>query len=142
MALAINTKKKISALTNNVVYKDIASNLFFKNDDVDIQCNTNEDAVKQSILNILLTNPGERLFNSIFGSELNKMLFENITPQTTLGIVSLIKSGIENFEPRANLIDVVASPSPDENAYNITIIFSVINKNEPQLLEFLLYRVR
>jgi phage baseplate assembly protein W len=116
--------------------------ILFEKDTKDAALISNEDAVKQAIINIILTNVGERLFNPTFGSEINKMLFENVTPQTTATLISLIKSSINNYEPRANLIDVVASPLPDENAYTVSIVFSVINKTEPIYLEFLLNRVR
>jgi phage baseplate assembly protein W len=91
---------------------------------------------------LLLTVPGERVFNETFGSEINKLLFENITPQTTTALIELITSAINNFEPRATLLDVVASPLPDNNAYAITIVYSIINKTEPITLDFVLNRVR
>lgn len=124
------------------IYQDLFTKILFENDTKDAALISNEDAVKQAIINIILTNVGERLFNPLLGSEINKMLFENVTPQTTSTLKNLIRSAIENYEPRANLIDVVASPLPDENAYSVSIVFSVINKTEPIYLEFLLNRVR
>ena len=108
----------------------------------DRKVSTNEDSVKQAVLNLLLTNRGERLFNSKLGSDLNRLLFENISPQTTSNIISLIKNTIDNFEPRARLIDVIAEALPDESAYVVTIIFSTINRTEPITLDFILNRVR
>ena len=114
----------------------------FNDDTNDLNLVENEDAVKQSIINILLTNTGERVFNPNFGSEINKMLFENVTPQTSSTLTSLIKAAIENFEPRAQLHEVQCTPSPDENAYAVTVVFSTINRTEPITLDFLLNRVR
>jgi len=142
MALAIKPYNRNTPTVKNNIYQDPIDNLFPSLDKVDLQLNTNEDAVKQSIVNILLTNVGERPFQPTFGGDINRLLFENISPQTTTALQNLIRSAIDNFEPRASLIDVVATPSPDDNAYNISIIFSIINKTEPELLEFLLYRVR
>jgi phage baseplate assembly protein W len=124
------------------IYQDLFTKILFEKDTKDAALISNEDAVKQAIINIILTNVGERLYNPTLGSEINKMLFENVTPQTTATLINLIKSAINNYEPRANLIDVVASPLPDENAYTVSIVFSVINKTEPIYLEFLLNRVR
>jgi len=126
----------------STLYQDWFTNVLFEKDTKDISFVKNEDSVKQSIINIMLTNVGEKLYNPIFGSEINKLLFENVTPQTTSTLISLIKNAIENFEPRAKVIDVVASPLPDNNAYSVSIVFSVINKTEPVYLEFLLNRVR
>ena len=125
-----------------ILYQDWFTKVFIEKDTKDASLISNEDAVKQSIINIMLTNVGERVYNPTFGSEITKLLFENVTPQTTSALINLIKTAIDNFEPRANVIDVVASPSPDNNAYTVSIVFSVINKTEPVYLEFLLNRVR
>lgn len=142
MAVVLKSERFVPNQIKDEIYKDLFAATLFDSDTKDLSLITNEDAVKNSIINILLTNVGEKLFNSVFGSEINKLLFENITPQTTSSIISLITSAIENFEPRARLVDITASPLPDENAYAVTIIFSVINKTEPITLEFLLNRVR
>jgi phage baseplate assembly protein W len=125
-----------------IVYRDFLPSVLFNDDTNDLNLIENEDSVKQSIINILLTNTGERVFNPNFGSEINKMLFENITPQTSSTLTSLIKAAIENFEPRAQLHEVQCTPSPDENAYAVTVVFSTINRTEPITLDFLLNRVR
>lgn len=129
-------------LKKKEIYKDFYAALMFNNDTSDLNMISNEDSVKQSILNILLTNRGERVFNNNFGSDINYILFENITPQSSSTLINFVKTSIENFEPRAQLIDVVVSPTEDNNAYSITVVFSVINKTEPITLDFILNRVR
>lgn len=124
------------------IYQDWFTKVLFEKDTKDASMVQNEDAVKQSIINIMLTNVGERVYNPTFGSEINRLLFENVTPQTTSTLSNLIRTAIENFEPRARVIDIVASPLPDNNAYTVSIVFSVINKTDPVYLEFLLNRVR
>lgn len=123
-------------------YSDLNISRFISNDNKDIVLNKDVESVKESIFNLLMTVPGERLFDDTIGSGLKKLLFENITPQTTIAIRETIKSTIENFEPRAQLVSVIASPLPDENAYAISIVFTVININEPITLELLLNRIR
>jgi len=49
---------------------------------------------------------------------------------------------IENFEPRANLINVNVKALPDDNAYRVNIVFSVNNNTQPVQLDFILRRVR
>ena len=102
----------------------------------------NEDSVKRSIRNILLTDKGERFFNPTFGSDIRKMLFENFSPSTEQVVADLIKTAIGNHEPRANVIDVNVSGNPDQNSMYINIVFSVINKAEPVTLELILNRIR
>lgn len=142
MAVVARAERFTPKNVKEVLYQDPLTTTFFNSDTKDIQLATDEDAVKQSIINILLTNRGERLFNSSFGSDINRLLFENATPQTSAALLELIKLTIENFEPRADLLDVVVSPLPDNNAYSITVVFGIINKTEPITLEFLLNRVR
>ncbi len=125
-----------------ILYQDIFTVDLINRDTNDLNIIQNEDSVKQSIVNLILTNRGERLFNSSIGSDINYILFENITPQTTTTLINFIKTTIENFEPRADLIDVIAEPLEEQNAYRVVIIFKVINKTEPITIDFLLNRVR
>lgn len=124
------------------VYADIATNLNVDVNRRDLVLDINEEAVKQSIRNILLTDKGERLFNPIFGSSIRALLFENITPQTESSMRDYIETAIDNFEPRANIIDIIVSALPEINAYSATIVFSVINKSEPITLDLILNRIR
>jgi phage baseplate assembly protein W len=142
MAIVIRADRQSPLQKTNVVYQDFLPQALFNNSTSDVNLVKNEDSVKQAILNLMQTRVGEKPFNPNYGSEINKLLFENFTPQTTAVLIDLIKSAIDNFEPRARLIDVVASPREEENAYAISIIFSVINKTEPVTLEFLLNRTR
>lgn len=104
---------------------------------------TNEDSVKQALKNLVLTNRGERFYNSFIGSRVSSLLFEPIDSVTQTSIENEIKETILNNEPRVDLIDIKAIPDFDNNAYNIKIIFSLINKlSEPQELNIVLKRVR
>jgi len=125
-----------------LLYSDFLTGFLIGSNINDLQLLENEDSVKQSILNLLLTNTGERLYNNSFGCDLNKLLFENSTPQTISAIIDLIRSTIENFESRVRVLDVLVSPIQDDSAYAVTVYFSVINKTEPITLEFLLDRIR
>lgn len=142
MAVVLRSERFIPNELKVNFYQDINVSQLFNKDTNDLSLLVNEDSVKHSIINILLTNVGEKFFNINFGSEVNKILFENLTPQTTAALNSLIKSAIENYEPRANLLNVISSPLPDDNAYAISIVFNIINKTEPITLDFVLNRVR
>ena len=142
MALVVRTSKSTPRFVKPVLYSDVYSNLdieLVKNDLLKLE---NEESVKNSIKNILLTDKGERFFNPTFGSDIRRMLFENFTPATEQILKDLIKTAIKNFEPRAEVLDVKVFGNPDENSVALTIIFSVINKSEPVTLELTLNRVR
>lgn len=123
-------------------YTDLFTNFDVHPDKKDLLKHINEDAVKRSIRNILQTNKGERLFNPTFGGNLRRLLFENISPVTESLLREQIELSINNFEPRARLIDVIVSGYPDDNAYNVSVIFSTINTTEPITLGVILNRIR
>ena len=85
------------------------------------------DAVKQSIRNLILTNHYERPFHPEIGSNVTALLFEPMNPITANVLQRNIAEVIENFEPRARLVSVIASSQPDANAYEVTISFYVVN---------------
>ncbi len=103
---------------------------------------TNENSVKRAIRNLIFTNKYERRYQPAIGSDIQKLLFENITPEVTYSLKERIKNVIINYEPRCKLIDVSVVPRPDDNAYIVTITFYVVNKETPIEMQVSLVRVR
>ena len=125
------------------IYSDI--DLFFgpKTGSKDISKVTNITAVKRSVRNLILTNPYEKPFHPEIGSGVRDILFEPMTPITAYVLTMKIEEVIENFEPRARLTGVRAIPNLDNNAYEVTIEFYVVNApTELVNMEVLLERVR
>lgn len=108
----------------------------------DLSLKNDEEAVKQSIKNLLLTDRGERPFQNNLGSNIRALLFENYTPQTLVLFKRYIYETIDNFEPRAVIKDIDISPDPDRNGLLATIIFRLINKERDVTLNVVLERVR
>ena len=108
-------------------YTDL--DLFFskKATSKDISKVTDIQAVKRSIRNLVLTNHYEKPFHPEIGSGVRGILFEPMTPLTAHILTRKIEDVIENFEPRARLISVRASPNLDRNEYECTIEFFVVN---------------
>lgn len=142
MALLRNLKRTVDALNKENQFADFFNNFDTSLNKNDITLRVNEEAVKNSIRNLLLTNRGDRFFNPTLGGDVRAMLFENISSITSNNLKDLIETAIENYEPRAQLLDVSVVPDFDRNAYNITIVFSVINNSDPVFLELLLNRIR
>lgn len=103
---------------------------------------SNENAVKESIKGLLSTNKYERIWNKRIGSNIRALLFENDTPLTQYALREAILETIDNYEPRAIILDVTIIPSPDENAYYAQITFSLKNSEDPVELSVILNRVR
>lgn len=123
-------------------YKDFYNNFNAHPVRKDLYVLENEDSIKNSIKNLVFTDPGERFFQPYLGSGVRASLFENISENTAYIIKTQIEATIENFEPRANLIAVYVNPYPDENGYNVKIVFSTINNPQPIVFDVLLTRVR
>lgn len=108
----------------------------------DINTFSNEYAVINSIKNLVLTNHYERPFQPELGSNLRRLLFENVDSVIAAVIENEIVETINNFEPRAQVSKVTAVPAPDENRYNIELEFFVINSPNPVTISFFLERIR
>ena len=102
----------------------------------------NENAIKQSIFNLVMTDRGERLFQPNIGCDIRGSLFENIDANTMLILKENIKSTITTYEPRCNLRDVEVSGNIDNNELRVKIVFSVINTTTTSSLTIDLNRVR
>jgi hypothetical protein len=109
------------------LYKDISLSFERNLATQDIIQKTDIEAVKQSVKNLILTNHYERPFHPEIGSSVRNILFEPINPITASTLTRLIGEVIANFEPRARLVGVDARPNFDDNAYEVTISFYVIN---------------
>lgn len=129
-------------INNRVIYSDF--DIGFSSNPIsrDLSRTINENAVKRSIKNIIFTNFYERPFRPSLGSNVNKLLFENFSPITIELIQTAITDAIKNYEPRANIIEVIATPYEDQNGVVASIVFSIINKEDPISLELSLDRVR
>lgn len=101
------------------------------------------EAVKQSVVNILLTAPGERPFNPYFGGNLYQYLFENFDDVTTAAIKSTVINSLRNFEPRVRVIDVQVDNLDYRNALRITVEFRIITPEVQEAsVEFVVERLR
>lgn len=129
-------------LPNRVVYSDLPINLTKHPIRKDIIPTTNEDAVKRSVKNLVLSNYYERPFQPDLGSHVRAYLFENFTPITEQNIESAISEVIENFEPRVELLGVNVEAKPDQNGFFATIYFRINNINDPAQVEVFLERIR
>tara|TARA_R110000765_G_scaffold404713_1_gene501053 strand:- start:431 stop:859 length:429 start_codon:yes stop_codon:yes gene_type:complete len=108
-------------------YTDL--DLFFgkRSSDNDVGVVTDIQAVKRSIRNLVQLNHYEKPFHPEIASGIREMLFELMTPITSIMIARKIEDVINNFEPRAVLQAVTAIPDFDRNSYEVKIEFYVVN---------------
>ncbi len=103
----------------------------------------NERAINASIKNIVQTIPGEKFFNSLFGSEVRSQLFEQYDVTTTLELEEQITSSINRYEPRVNTLSVEISARPDRNELGVTVSYTIVGQEFPsQKYSFILEATR
>ena len=103
----------------------------------------NERAITRSIRNLVETIPTERFFNSLIGSDVRSSLFEFVDYGTASVVQNQIETAIENYEPRVNNVQVSVDPQPDNNSFEVTVVFDIIGQEFPtQEYSFLLEATR
>lgn len=123
-------------------YSDFFKDLTLSPINSDLARKIDEDSIKESIKNLVLTDRGERPFQPDIGCDIRKILFDNISPDTIIIAREMIVNTLKTYEPRAAIIGVDIRALADEHTLIITIVFNVINREEPVTLNITLERVR
>ena len=109
----------------------------------DLQVLKNEAAIRRSVRNLVMTIPTERFFDSSIGSDVGGSLFDFVDFGTASVINDQIRTSINNFEPRVDNLQVEVRPYPDQNAFDVTVIFDIVGQEFPtQEYSFLLEATR
>jgi len=87
---------------------------------------TNEEAIKQSIKNLVLTTFTERPYHPLLGSQIKTSLMEPLDPTSQEIIRSTIETSLKQ-EPRARIIGINVTPLYDDYAMSIEVQFTSIN---------------
>jgi phage baseplate assembly protein W len=108
----------------------------------DITRRYDENSVKTSLKNLILTSNYERPFHSEIGTPIKRLLFEPAGPMLEVMIQKAIEDTVYNFEPRVELLDVEVNTMQDENSVYITINYKLVNTERPLSLDLVLERTR
>ena len=120
-------------------FKDLSMSFKFNPLSGDLIALKNENAIARAVRNIVLTTPGEKLFDPDFGSSVSEILFENVDEITAVSIQDEIRNCLNNYEPRVDLIDVDVVPNFDENQFDVKITYKIVGIDiPPSQLEFAL----
>ena len=108
----------------------------------DVAFRYDENAIKTSLKNLLLTSNYERPFHSEIGSQIRALMFELPGPMFKVMMKRAIIDVINNFEPRVSLIDVIVDGETDQNEVYVTVEFKIVNTERPITLDIALERTR
>lgn len=142
----VGKAKSVIDATHLLMYKNALFNFteqsFKYSNPADIVKKYDEQAIKTAVRNLVMTINYERPFHPEIGTQVNNLLFEQTTPMLSAVLEKTIRNAIENFEPRVDLTDVSAAINPDSNSVDITILFTILNTQTPQIINLVLERTR
>ena len=108
----------------------------------DIVLKRDVESIKRSVRNLIMTNKFERPFQPQIGSGVRGVLFDLVGPTTAVVLQDEIRRVIENYEPRAELVNVRVIGDINKNGYYVTIKFQPISTPSPVTIELFLERLR
>lgn len=96
------------------------------------------DQIKANLVNYLLTNKGERVFNPNFGADLRALLFENIDDASLDDLTTTIQTAISNYFPQITVKELKFENQVDENTINFILTYEIVLFNIEDTVNILL----
>ena len=129
-------------VNRNPDYADLDLDFVMNPSTGDINILNGVQDIKRSVRNLVFTNFYERKFQSNIGSDVNALLFDLDTPLTPVFLQDAISGVINNFEPRVKLQKVTVKSDPNNYAYNVTLEYTILNRDLPVVATMFLERIR
>ena len=126
-------------ITDKFRYSDLDFN-FAKSSTRDVARKFDNNAIKQSLRNVVLTNFYERPFRPSFGGNLLSRLFDQASPGMISEVNSDIKKAITTYEPRVTLRKVTTDWNDTNRTLQVEIEYSFLDNND--VLDITIERVR
>ncbi len=104
-----------------------------------LQLSSTERNIEESIVLILRTNLGERVYRPNFGSRLSELVFAPMNTQTLLLIRLHIQEALSMWEPRIVLDAVHTDPDPMRGRVDITINYHLKDTHDSRSLVYPFY---
>ena len=92
----------------------------------------NESSIARSVRNLVLTIQGERPFQPVLGTGVNRLLFDNMDKLTASAIRSELRTTIENYEPRVEINEIIVEADFERNAFDVTLQYFIIGMDVPE----------
>ena len=101
-----------------------------------------DNAIKNAIRNLLVSNFSDRPFQRDKGANLRALLFEPADTITEVAMVQNIRKVIRKYEPRVKIIKISVNNLADQNAYRIIVRFLIKEFDQQDNVEIILRRLR
>lgn len=101
-----------------------------------------DNAIKNAIRNLLVSNFSDRPFQRDKGANLRALLFEPADTITEVAMVQNIRKVIRKYEPRVKVLKISVNNQADQNAYRIIVRFLIKEFDQQDNVEIILRRLR
>ena len=101
-----------------------------------------DNAIKNAIRNLLVSNFSDRPFGRDKGANLRALLFEPADTITEVAMVQNIRKVIRKYEPRVKVLKISVNNQADQNAYRIIVRFLIKEFDQQDNVEIILRRLR
>ena len=82
---------------------------------------TTKNQIKSNLVNLLLTDMGERVMNPNFGCNLKRYLFENINDVNAERVKNAVLSSVGYYIPEITVTSIAVTPNTDYNSIDISV---------------------
>ncbi len=101
-----------------------------------------EENIRQSILIILNTAPGERVMRPDFGCRIHDLVFAPASPATAAMVERHVAEALARWEPRIEVKSVTATPGESHiGQMIIEIVYEIRETHEPRSLVYPFYLI-
>ena len=138
---SITGLEKASIVSRKKGYSDLDLSLQLHPDTGQLRPLRDDNAIRQAVRNLILTNNFERPFQPSLGANLRGLLFEPADAITRLAIKDNIEAVLKK-EPRIKLLALSIVDLSDKNAYRVTIKYRIRESNREADVAIVLRRLR
>ncbi|MDB4489915.1 GPW/gp25 family protein [bacterium] len=98
---------------------------FFGGPEVVMSRQEDDRLIKNDLLQLLLTVPGERVNRPNFGVNLRNFVFEDSSPSSLSLLASGVREAVIAQEPRINILDLQIASDPNTNLIKLSLAFNL-----------------
>ena len=88
---------------------------------------TTQESIKYNLINFFLTNQPERYLNPLFGGNLRKFVFDQITEKNLSVLQQTIQTQLSSYFPNVIVEKLEIVPSEDYNTVEVDLYYSIQN---------------
>jgi phage baseplate assembly protein W len=109
--------------------RGIGINVLFNNgNNIFNTTTTTKEQVKSNLINFILTNKGERMFDPTFGGDLRASLFD--LDSSFDNIAARLETEIYTYVPNIIIKNIIINKQSDQNLVNLILEYSINNQND------------